>query len=371
MKKFLSTLVASGLLAACVTTPATDETIKIGYIGPLTGDAVAYGKDTLNGIMLKVEEINASGGIDGMMIELIAEDGRCNGADATSAAQKLINIDKVVAILGGQCSGESLAAIRVAEPAKVVMLSPLSSSPDLTLASDFFFRDYPSDALKSVATRTYIRDQGIKKVAIISENTDFAVAFRDALKKDLPVGTLVFDEVVGPGTKDFRTLMSRLKNTDFEVFFANGQSDAVIGAMMLQMRELGISKDAMSHEVAESATLGEIAKDAVEGMAIISVPTAGVGTPLESKFEKKYGAPQATIAFVAHAYDAMGVLAKAIDAVGTNGEAIRAWLYDMKSYDGVIGTFSFDENGDVLGIPFAHKTFVDGAIVTVNDIAVN
>src|SRR3989344_7071473 len=93
-------------LTACA--PAeegTNEPIKMGYLGPLTGEAASYGIDTLNGTKFAVDEINAAGGINGRMIELVAEDGKCTGADAASAAQKLVNIDKVVAIVGGQCSG--------------------------------------------------------------------------------------------------------------------------------------------------------------------------------------------------------------------------------------------------------------------------
>ena len=148
MKRLLVPLFALGiLLSAC--SPSDDGTgpIKIGFIGPLTGEASPYGVDTLNGAKLAVDEINEAGGVNGRMIEIIAEDGRCTGTDAASAAQKLVNVDKVVAIVGGQCSGETLAAAPIAESAKVVMISPVSSSPDVTAAGDFIFRDYPSDGL--------------------------------------------------------------------------------------------------------------------------------------------------------------------------------------------------------------------------------
>jgi len=370
MKRFLSLLAVSAVLAGCKPT-GTGEVIKIGYIGPLTGDAASYGVDTFNGTKLKVDEINATGGINGSMIELIAEDGRCTPADGTNAAQKLVNVDKVVAIIGGQCSGETLAAAPIAEAAGVVVISPMSSSPDVTDAGDFIFRDYPSDALKTTAMAKYFDENDIETVAMITENTDFAMAFRASLKETLSEGAVVFDEVVAPGTKDFRTLMTRLKGVEFDIFFPNGQTDAIIAAMMEQLRDQGMTQAAISHDVADSITLAEIAGDAVEGMFIINVPTAGQGTSFEEMFVTKYGVAQASIAFAAHAYDAMSVLAEAIEAVGTEGTAIRDWLYNMSGHSGIIGRFSFDENGDVEGIPYALKKFENGTIVVEGEIDVD
>ncbi|MDP7069049.1 MAG: ABC transporter substrate-binding protein, partial [Candidatus Peribacteraceae bacterium] len=262
MKRLLVPLFALGiLLSACSPVDSDSGPIKLGYIGPLTGEAASYGKDTLNGALLAINEINEAGGVNGRMIELIAEDGRCTGTDAASAAQKLVNVDKVIAIIGGQCSGETLAAAPIAESAQVVMISPISSSPDVTAAGDFIFRDYPSDALKTKAMAGYFEKEGIKKIAAITENTDFAVAFRDALKENIG-DALVFDEMVEPGTKDFRSLMARLKDEDFDAFFPNGQTPAAMAAMMQQLREQGLTQLAISHDVAQDSSMFEIAPDA-------------------------------------------------------------------------------------------------------------
>ncbi len=367
-KRFLALLSLSTLALAGCQSGGGDDPIKLGYLGPLTGDAAPYGVDTLNGVKLAVEEINANGGINGQMIELVAEDGRCTGADAASAAQKLVNVDKVVAIVGGQCSGETLAAAPIAEAAGVVMVSPISSSPDVTMAGDFVFRDYPSDALKTKATAAFLKGEGFTKLAIISENTDFAQAFRESLKKDFGEENIVFDETVEPGTKDYRTLATRLKDVEFDIFFPNGQTDAAIAAMMQQLREQGLEQQAIGHDVADSITLGELAPEAVEGMYIVNVPTAGEGGDFESQFNQKFGGAQATIAFAAHAYDAANVIMEAIGAVGADGAKIRDYLYNLDGYDGVVGTFSFDENGDVVGLSYSLKTFKDGKIENVKAI---
>lgn len=378
MKRSLALLsVAVLTLSACIHTKgpsmeADTGPIKIGYIGPLTGDAASYGVDTLNGAKMKIEEINAAGGVNGREVQLIAEDSKCTGVDAASAAQKLINVDKVVAVIGGQCSGETLGAAPIAERAEVVMISPVSSSPDVSKAGDFIFRDYPSDALKTKAMAKYFKEQGYSKVAGITENTDFATAFRNSLKENLAKtgGELVFDEVVEPNTKDFRTLITRLKNIEFDVFFPNGQTTGTIGPMLQQLREQGFTQTAVSHDVAQDVSLIDIAKEAAEGMYAIGVPLIGEETDFGADFVAKYGEAQGAIAFAAHAYDAAGVLLKVIGEVGTDGKAIRDALYALDSYKGAAGTFSFDENGDVVGIPYVLYEVEDGVWLPKADIAV-
>lgn len=358
------------LLSACGGAGSESGPIKIGYIGPLTGDAAAYGVDTLNGVKLAIEERNAAGGVNGRMVELVAEDGRCTGADAASAAQKLVHVDNVVAIIGGQCSGETLAAAPIAQAAKIVLLSPLSSSPDVTEAGDFVFRNYPSDALKTKAMAKYFEEKGWKRVVMLSENTDFAMAFRDALKGHLGKETVVFDEVVEPGTKDFRTLMTRLKDLPFDVFFPNAQSDAVMASMVEQMRDQGLKSQVVTHDVGDSMTLVDLIPEAVEGMQVINVPSAGEDGDFAVRYRAKFGDAQSSIAFAAHAYDAANVLMKVIAEVGTDRQAIRDALDDLTEYRGIVGSFSFDANGDVLGIPYVLKEFKDGKIIKVKDIPV-
>ncbi len=366
MKRLSLLLVPALLLAACQSTP---DTIKIGFIGPLTGEASPYGADTLHGVQMKVDEINAAGGIKGKQVQLVAEDGKCSGAESTAAAQKLVNIDKVIAIVGGQCSGETLAAAPIAEAGKVVMVSPISSSPDVTKAGTFIFRDYPSDALKTGVMAGLFQEEGYTKVGIISENTDFCQGFRDSLIEDLPEGAVIFNESVEPGTKDYRTLLTRMKDSGIEVFVANAQTPAGIAAMLQQMKELGIDVPVYSHDVADSKELITLAPEALGKLSVISVPDAGKDTPFEQQFVTKYGTPEQTIGFTAFAYDAAGVILKTIESVGTDGTAIRDALLALPSYEGVIGTFSFDANGDVEGVSYVLKAVQNGAFVTLRPLA--
>ena len=111
MRKFLAlSSLAAMALAAC--SAGGGDTIKIGMISALTGDAAAIGADQLSGVQWAIEKINADGGIDGRQLVLVAEDGKCTGADAATAAQKLVNADKVSVIIGGSAVERRLPPLR-------------------------------------------------------------------------------------------------------------------------------------------------------------------------------------------------------------------------------------------------------------------
>lgn len=375
MKRLLPLSLAFLFIAACAPFGDGADTgpLKLGYIGPLTGDAASYGVDTVNAVRMKIEEVNAAGGVNGRTVELIAEDGRCNGADAASAAQKLTTVDKVVGIIGGQCSSETLAIAPIVETAKVVIISPVSSSPAVADAGEFTFRVMPSDAHKATATANYLEREGYEKLALLSENTDYATGLRDALADAFGMENVSFNETVDPGTKDFRTLFTRLKDMEFDVFFANAQSDSVAAAMVQQFREAGFTQPIVSQDVADSATLGELAKEAVEGMRLVNTSnTLGEGgaDSFAARFRAKYGEAQSSQSFATLAYDAAGVLLETIGKTGTDGMSIRDALYALPSYTGAAGAFHFDGKGEVVGIGYALKEFQDGKVVELEAIAI-
>ena len=116
--------------------------IKIGFIGALTGDVSGLGTASQAAVQIATDEINGSGGINGRQIQVIYEDGQCLPGPATSAASKLISIDKVAGIIGGLCSSETSAFAPQAMQNKVVAISYCSSAPALSSMGKYFFRTY-------------------------------------------------------------------------------------------------------------------------------------------------------------------------------------------------------------------------------------
>lgn len=344
--------------------PATGEPIKIGFIGPLTGDAATYGEPISNAVRLAVDEVNKSGGVDGRIIEVIYEDGKCTGKDAVNAVQKLVNVDKIKIIIGGVCSGEALAILPITEPANVLVLSPAASSPDLTGAGDLFFRNSPSDSDGGKALAKLIIEKH-NKIAIISEQTDYAQALANVFMKNFESlgGEIVMNENFAPKTNDFRSILTKIKETNSETILINPQTEIAGGIIVKQIRELGITVPLYGTVALAGSNALEIAGINAEDMLIVDAPGLSPDNPKAVKFledyRTKYGEPTLEF-YIGAAYDDVFILAQAISEVGIDTQKIRNYLHEMKSYSGVIGTYKFDDNGDLAGIEYVVKKVENG-----------
>lgn len=324
---------------------ALPDIIKIGFIGPLTGNAASYGQDVKSGVEVYFKEHPT---INGKTVQMIYEDGKCNGQDAVSAGQKLINVDKVQVIIGGQCSGETLAVAPIAEQAKVVMLSPLSSSPAITTAGDYIFRNYPSDEQVSKTMVTEVL-KNQKKIALLSEQTDYAQGYRKAIQGHLKNANasdkLVVDEAFSVDSTDFRTLLTKAKEADADGLVAIGQTPVADGFMVRQAKELGLKVQVYGTDTIDGADFFKNAKDAAEGVKQIVV-AEDPGRNGYSDFVQKIPTSQASPVFPAFGYDAANIVASAIASVGYDGTAIKDYFYKMPVFKGIACDVTFDQNGD-------------------------
>lgn len=331
------------------------EPIKIGVMVPLTGDAAVYGEPGRNIYFLAAEEINASGGINGSNIEFVVEDSKCNGKDATSVAQKLVNIDKVQVILGGFCSGESIAATPIAEAAKVALFSPGSSSPDLTGISPYFFRNYPSDASQGKILAEVAYGKGWRTVAILQEQTDYALGVYNTFSATFEAlgGKLVKEETPSSNI-DFRSQLTKLKAANPDALFIDTQTPAVSERIFKQIQDLKwkpafIINDATAGDtktVAQYATLLEGAIAAEFGVD----PQNPKFQHLLVAYTAKYGGTELPYQSYAQTeYDAVYMLKDAIASVGYSGEKIAAWFRTVKDWDGASGKITIEASGDRAG----------------------
>ena len=136
-------LVVWGIMAVNGKKAAAPAVVKIGFTGPLTGDTADIGQNAQAAVSIAVDEINKAGGVLGKQLEVVYEDDTCNGTGGANAVSKLINADKVAALLGPACSGATLGAAPIAEAAKVPELSYCSTNPTISDAGDYIFRDVP------------------------------------------------------------------------------------------------------------------------------------------------------------------------------------------------------------------------------------
>lgn len=220
----LIAILSSVVLAGCSTTSTpnsqtTEKTqtksIKIGLIAPLSGPASTYGEDTVNAMNLAIEEYNSK--TNGPAIELVIEDGKCNGADATSAALKLINVDKVPLMFGGVCSSEALAASKIAQENGIVSVVAASQSPNLSTIGDHVFR-YSNGIVAANLISSLSKDK--KNIILISEKTEFAQSIAQKIRENIWT-SITTDIQYETAEKDLTIIAKRIKD-------ASRDSDLII-----------------------------------------------------------------------------------------------------------------------------------------------
>lgn len=323
------------------------NTLKIGVLAPLAGDSALYGTAIQRAYDLAVDEINAAGGVNGQRLELVYEDTKCDGATAAIATQKLID-DGVKMILGGTCSGETLAAAQITQEARVLLLSPSATSPNITSAGDLVFRTYPSDDVEAMMVAAHAMKQRDVRAAIISEMTDFAQGVRTAFKASY-TGTVVFDETFNSGETDFQSLITKLRAANPQMVYVSPQSSVAGERILQQMSDAGLNvavyaNNAMIDRTAIAAN-ASLYEEVV--MAEVQIPTDGKTAEMLTAYEALYGNSPAFVAFTASAYDSVYLLAEAIESVGEDAEAVAGYFaYQVVDWPGAIGVFNFDENGD-------------------------
>ena len=237
MKKTISILLSGivllSTLAWCTNTSTqtktdTKTTVKVWVIAPLSWPAAVYWEDAVNAYKFTLEKMKQQGKMEDYNIELIYEDGKCNGKDSTSAAQKLISVDKVDMILGWVCSAETLAAAKVAQAYKIPMLSAASSAPAISKLWEWIWRFY-SDINQAHLIADYLNDKWSKNIAVLYENTDYAVDFFQTLKP-LYKWNILIDEKINSDERDLwivaKKVAKQVESLD-AVIFVNGWTDSL------------------------------------------------------------------------------------------------------------------------------------------------
>ncbi len=355
-KKYWTAIAASIVLALVLliltTRDSSNETVAVGAILPLTGDVATYGKSIKNGIELAINDVNASGGIDGKNVKMIYEDDGGSPRSGVTAVTKLISVDDVPAIIGAVPSSVTLAIAPIAERKKRVLLSPASSSPKITNAGDFIFRNYPSDELEGRLVAELCISRQDMTAGILTINNDYGVGLNAVFSKTYEAlgGRVVVDESYLEDTTDFRTLLATIKQHAPSCIFIVGYGRD-LGTLVRQARELQIKAQFYSTVNFLDPQSLSTGGDAVEGV-IFSSPVfdANSHEPQIKAFVKKYQTAfsESPDVWAAHGYDAMLLLVEAMRSHGTTPENIKSGLYAISEFPGVSGTTTIDENGDVI-----------------------
>ena len=334
------------------------EPVKVGSLQSMTGLTATFGTSSDKGIRLAAEERNKAGGVLGRPVEIVTADTESDPSKTPLAVLKLIEQDKVVAVLGEVASSRSIAAAPACQRAKVPMLSPASTNPRVTKQGSFIFRACFTDDFQGVLIAKFTaNDLKFKKAALLTDTkNDYSTGLTKVLNDEFPKlgGEIVARETYQAGENNFKTQLSNIKNANPEIVFLPGYYTEV-ALIVSQARELGITCPFIGGDGWDSDVTLKNGGKAVEGCYLTNHYASDDPEPkvqdFIKKFKDKFGEVPDAMAVLG--YDASGIMFDAIErAKSTDGTAIRDSLGQTKDYPGVTGkiTLGKDRNAVKPGV---------------------
>lgn len=330
------------------------EEIKIGWIGPLTGDAAYYGEMVKNATDLAVLEINNQGGINGKKVSVIYEDDQLDPKQGTSALKKLISIERVPVVIQAAGSGVMLAEAPIAEKNKTVLISPTCSNNKIKYAGDYIFRIWPSDAYQGqVLAEFCYNNLQAKKAAVLYINNEYGEGLKDEFSEKFTAvgGKVAIADYFEQGATDFRTILTKIRDNSIDVVcLASLYRESAL--LTKQSKEMGSKTQFVGGDGNFAPELIELSKGGAEGMIVTNMhwdPNSNdlVVKNFVTKFKEEYNKEPEV--YAAAGYDCIKVLADAIKRGGYTANGIKKELYATKGFKGVTGDITLDEYGEAIG----------------------
>ena len=322
--------------------------ILVGYYGDLSGRTSSFGQSTKNGVEMAADEINKAGGINGRQVQIITEDDQGEPNKAATVVTKLINQDKVQAILGEVASSNSLAAAPKAQEAKVPMISPSSTNPAVTQVGDYIFRVCFIDPFQGeVMAKFAANNLKAKRAAILYDfNADYSRGLYQFFKKSFTQmgGQIVSEQSYTQGDRDFSGQLTAIRSATPDVIYVPGYYGEV-GVIANQTKQLGIKAPLLGGDGWDAPQLWQLGGAALNGDYISNHYSVDDPSPAIQKFVADYKARYNALpdALAALGYDSMKVLADAIKrAGGTESVKLRDAIAQTANFAGVTGSITLD-----------------------------
>ncbi len=352
-------LVVSGLFAG----GSAENTIKIGFNIPLTGDSPKVGEGSKYAAELVKERINGEGGllVDGerYMLEFIYEDNAFKPDTAVTAAYKLIEQDEVLAIVGPDGSSQAIPAGGVAEESGVPLISPWSTNPNTTLDRPYVFRACFLDPFQAPVAVKFAEEQFDVETCAVLYNLEsdysktLAELFKGAWEETNGAGSVVAFESFGQKDQDFSVQLTKIIASGAEMLYLPVYYNFV-GLIVPQAQELGWDGVVFGADAWGSADLWKLSDGAVEGY-YFTTHYAAAGATGETKefidaYEAAYGYTPDDVG--ALTYDAINIVLTAIQDAGITGDlaadrtAIKDSIAAISNYPGITGNMTFTLDGD-------------------------
>jgi branched-chain amino acid transport system substrate-binding protein len=334
--------------------PGADSSAEIvlGHYGSLTGNTAHFGQDTDKAIRLAVDEQNAAGGLLGKQIRVVTLDDRGDSAEAANAVSRLIDVEKVHALIGEVSSSLSLAGGRVAQRRKIPMVSPSSTNPKVTQVGDYIFRVCFLDPFQGKVMADFARDTlKFERVAIFKDvKNDYSIGLADAFRAAFTArgGQIVSEQSFSAGDTDFSAQLTTIKAANVQGIYVPGYY-AEVGAIARTAQRLGLKVPLMGGDGWDAPDLFKIGGDALDGSFFSNHFAPDAASPKSQKFVAAFKAKynQEPTGLGALGYDAAIVLFDAIGRAGkTDPQSIRDALAATKNFETVSGTISINKDRD-------------------------
>ncbi|NQV88896.1 MAG: ABC transporter substrate-binding protein [Parcubacteria group bacterium] len=343
--------------------PPPNAILRVGVVTPLTGENLEYGLVTQKAYNLAVTHVNQSGG---KQVELVYEDGKCDGAEEAAAAQRIIDAGGVGVILGGTCSGNISAVSEVTHEADVLLL--LSSlGNEGTENGELVYSMFPDDLFAAKTISGHVLEMGYDRVAIITEDTDSARGMSSVFRGAFD-GQVVFDETFSSDESNFWTLVSNLRNLNSDAVYLVVENPEAGELILQQMNNLAVNTEVY----ASNALLDQFDVSQKRGLysglifAELQLPSDGRSSEMLAAYEQEYGNAPEALLLTAAAYDSVFLIAEAVGNGSQGANNIAAYLdNNISDWDGTLGTLNFDENGSA-EIDLALIQVVDGELMVIN-----
>ena len=353
MKRWMCAIVGSmAALCALAASGMAQEPIVIGVSVPITGQYAESGKSIQAGVELARKELNEAGGIQGRPLEIVIGDSQGTPDIAKRVARKFVSDPKIVAEIGDQTSGCSMAAQPIYDKGGMVQLSPTSSHPGFAPGSPFSFTMVGSQTAGSpFMVKVAVERFGKKRLAIAYLETDWGIAVKTSIESEAKrLGAeIVAVESYLDGTTDFSAVIKKLRDAQPEVLFLASMTPDAAG-LSKQRQQDGWNDVTVMGVMAISPNIFELGGAAVENLFVPTVFFAQDTRPEVQGFVAAYQAAYQRTPdwYAAISYDTLNLLAATINQVGADRRAIYQALSATKEFVGVTGKIVFNEYGDVI-----------------------
>lgn len=344
------------LLLIClgITTSSAAETIKFLVVGPMTGDSAAQGLQMKSGAKIAIDEINASGGVDGKKMEFEVADDVGTPNQATLIAQKYSLDRNLLFVLGHNNSSCSIASLPIWEKAGLAVISPSNTSPTITqLGHKNYFRVIANDDIMSrQVVQVAVNTLGMKKPAVIWENSDYGKGMRDVAMDELPklnVEAVAEDSFISGVDRDYSAIITKYKGAGVDgVIFLGDYTGG--GLFAKQARNLAFDVKLVGGSSCSHPKLIELGGEGAEGFHVIAPFDPFDERPRQAAFINTFlkEAGERPGEWSTHAYDIVHMVKAAYEEGGKDKAKLIGALHDLKGFEGITGNLEFNEFGDVM-----------------------